>query len=250
MRKKLLIILGVVLLVPVLAIAALFAIREPPDGPRVVAAPDVVGVEAGGGYAWIIRTAQGAVLVDAGLDASGVAILAGLANEGVPPGQVRAILLTHGHPDHYGAATLFPQAMVHAGAADIPMMRGDKTHYATFGRIIGAVLPLPPAPRTIAPLNGGERLDIDGASFSVVATPGHSPGSVMYLYKNVLFSGDSLMRKKDGVAIPPSLFSEDASRNRASLRALEPLAFDIIADGHAGVTTNAKQKLTRFLSGS
>jgi hydroxyacylglutathione hydrolase len=129
------------------------------------------------------------------------------------------------------------------------MIRGDRTHYATFGNIIGSVLPLPPAPRTIAPLNGDQRLDIDGAPFRVVFTPGHSPGSVMYLYKNVLFSGDSLMRKKDGVAIVPSLFSEDASRNRASLRALEPLAFDIIADGHAGVATNAKQRLTRFLSG-
>ena len=72
----------------------------------------------------------------------------------------------------------------------------------------------------------------------------------MYLYKNILFSGDSLARKKDGVAIAPSLFSEDARLNRASLQALDALAFDIIADGHAGVTTNAKQKLTRFLRGS
>jgi hydroxyacylglutathione hydrolase len=250
MRKKLLIVLAVVVLIPVLAIAALFATREPPDGPRVVAAQDVVGVEAGGAYAWVVRTAHGAVLVDAGLDASGTAILAELARQGVATGAVRAILITHGHPDHYAAAVVFPPAVVHAGAADIPMMRGDKTHYATFGRIISAVLPLPPAPRSLTPVHGGERLDIDGASFSVVATPGHSPGSVMYLYNNVLFTGDSLMRKKDGVAIAPSLFSEDAARNRASLQALEPLAFDVIADGHAGVTTSAKQKLTRFLSGS
>lgn len=250
MRKKLLIVLGVVVLVPALAIAALFAIREPPDGPRVVAAPDVVGVEAGGAYAWVVRTAHGAVLVDAGLDASGTAILAELGRQRVATGDVRAILITHGHPDHYAAAVLFPQAVVHAGSADIPMMRGDKTHYATFGRIISAVLPLPPAPRALTPVNGGERLDIDGATFSVVATPGHSPGSVMYLYGNVLFTGDSLMRKKDSVAIAPSLFSEDAERNRASLRALEPLAFDIMADGHAGVTKDAKQKLTRFLSGT
>ena len=150
MRKKLLIILGVLLLVPVLAIAALFAIREPPDGPRVVAAPDVVGVEAGGAYAWIIRTGKGAVLVDAGLDASGAAILAELTRDGVRPDQVTAVLLTHGHPDHFGAAALFPDSMVHAGAADIAMMRGDTKHYATFGKIIGSVLPLPPAPATIA----------------------------------------------------------------------------------------------------
>ena len=58
---------------------------------------------------------------------------------------------------------------------------------------------------TITALRGGEQLEFDGASFKVIATPGHSPGSVMYLYKDVLFTGDSLMRKKDGVAIVPSL---------------------------------------------
>jgi glyoxylase-like metal-dependent hydrolase (beta-lactamase superfamily II) len=66
----------------------------------------------------------------------------------------------------------------------------------------------------------------------------------------VLFTGDSLMRKNDGVAIVPSLFSEDAAKNRASLSALEPLTFDKIADGHAGVASGAKQKLSRFLAGS
>jgi glyoxylase-like metal-dependent hydrolase (beta-lactamase superfamily II) len=66
----------------------------------------------------------------------------------------------------------------------------------------------------------------------------------------VLFTGDSLMRKKDGVTIVPSFFSEDAGRNRASLRALESLTFDTIADGHAGVASGAREKLARFLAGS
>jgi hydroxyacylglutathione hydrolase len=249
MRRKIIIALACIVLVPVFGVAALFATREPPDGPRVEAAPGVVGVEAGGAYAWIVRTPRGAVLVDAGLDASGAAILAELKAESVTPEEVQAILVTHGHPDHYAAATLFPKAAVRVGAADVPMMSGDKTHYATFGKIIGSVLPLPPSPRAITPLQGGEQIEIDGASFTVIATPGHSPGSVMYLYKDVLFTGDSLMRKKDGVTIAPALFSEDASKNRASLRALDPLTFDKIADGHAGVTTGAKEKLTRFLAG-
>ena len=111
-------------------------------------------------------------------------------------------------------------------------------------------MPLPPAPLAITAVRGDEQLEFDGASFKVIATPGHSPGSVMYLYKDVLFTGDSLMRKNDGVAIVPALFSEDAGRNRDSLRALEPLTFDKIADGHAGVAFGAKQKLARLLAGS
>ena len=248
MKKRILIALACVLLVPLVAFAALFAIREPPDGPRVDVVPGVVGVEAGGAYAWIVRTPHGAVVVDAGLDATGAAILAELEAQGVAPAQVHAVLVTHGHPDHYAAARLFDRSTVVVGSADVAMMRGDKTHYSTFGRIVGAVLPLPPAPGNVTEVRGDERLEFDGASFKVIATPGHSPGSVMYLYKNVLFTGDSLMRKNDGVAVVPGLFSADAARNRTSLRALQPLGFDRIADGHAGVTSDAKAKLARFLA--
>jgi hydroxyacylglutathione hydrolase len=248
MKKKLAIVGGCLLLVPVVAIGSLFAMREPPDGPRVEAAPGVIGVEAGGAYAWIVRTTTGAVLIDAGLDASGTAILAELKSAGVEPARVHAVLVTHGHPDHYAAAALFPKATVAVGSGDLAMLRGDTTHYSTFGKIMAAVLPLPSAPQVVTALRGGEQLEFDGAGFQVIATPGHSPGSVMFLYGTILFTGDSLMRKKDGLTIAPSLFSEDAAKNRASLRALEPLAFTIVADGHAGVARDARSKLSRLLS--
>ena len=249
MKKKILIGLGLLVLIPIAAVVALFATREPPDGPRVQVEPGIVGVEAGGAYAWIVRTPHGAVLVDSGLDASGAAILGELKSQGVEPGQVQAVLLTHGHPDHYAAATLFPKAEVCGGADDIAMMHGDGRHYSTFGKVMSAVMPLPKGPDAVTPLRGGEHLEVDGARFTVIATPGHSPGSVMYLYKDVLFTGDSLMRKGDGVTIAPSLFSEDSVENRRSLKRLEPLSFDKIADGHAGVTLNARVKLARFLAG-
>jgi glyoxylase-like metal-dependent hydrolase (beta-lactamase superfamily II) len=248
LMKRIAIAAGCVLLVPVLAIGALFAMREPPDGPRIDAAPGVVGIEAGGAYSWIVRTAHGAVLVDAGLDAKGAALLAELKSQGVDPDHVLAVLITHGHPDHYAAAPLFRKAIIAAGSGDLGMIRGDTTHYATFGKFMAAIMPLPPAPQVISALRGGEHLEFDEVQFRVVATPGHSPGSVMFLYKTVLFTGDSLMRKGDGVAVAPSLFSEDAAKNRDSLRALEPLAFDTIADGHAGVTRDAREKLVKLLS--
>jgi hydroxyacylglutathione hydrolase len=250
MKRKMLMVLAVVVALPVFAVVALFAMRETPDGPRVQAGPGVVGVEAGGAYAWIVRTPHGAVLVDAGLDARGTAILAELTSEGVELGQVQAVLITHGHPDHYAAAGLFPKARVMVGAGDLAMIRGDKAHYAPFGKAVSALMTLPPGPAAMTELFGDEQLEFDGARFRVVATPGHSPGSVMYLYNDVLFTGDSLLRKKDGVAIAPSLMSEDPERNRASLRAIEPLAFERTADGHAGVTFDAKRKLARFLAGS
>src|SRR5437868_4287946 len=159
--KRILIAAGCLLLVPVLGIVALFMIRDPPDGPRVEAAPGVVGVEAGGAYAWIVRTAHGAVLVDAGLDPTGAAILAELKAEGVAPSQVAAVLLTHGHPDHYAAARLFDKATVVAGSGDLAMIRGDMTHYSPFGKVMGAILPMPLAPRLVSGVRGDEQLEFD-----------------------------------------------------------------------------------------
>ena len=78
------------------------------------------------------------MLVDAGLDADGTAILAELSAQHLGPRDVRAVLLTHGHPDHFAAAHRFEAATVVVGADDVAMVRGDRTHYAPFGRIIGA----------------------------------------------------------------------------------------------------------------
>jgi glyoxylase-like metal-dependent hydrolase (beta-lactamase superfamily II) len=241
-------VVAVLVLLPILGFAVLFATREPPDGPRVPAGAGVTGVEAGGAYAWIVRTATGVVLVDAGLDAGGTAILAELSAQHLGQRDVRAILLTHGHPDHYAAARRFEAATVFVGADDVAMVRGDTTHYAPFGRIMGALLPLPPAPSALTPIRGGQTLTVDGSTFMTIALPGHTPGSTVYLAGRTLFTGDSLMRKGDGVTTVSWLFSEDATRNRAGLHGLEGLDFDTIADGHAGLVKDAKAKLMAYLA--
>jgi hydroxyacylglutathione hydrolase len=245
--KRLAIVLVCLLAVPVALFGYLFATREPPDGPRIDAGADIVGVETGGAYAWIVKSQHGAVLIDAGMDASGAAILAELRAQGLSAGDVRAVLITHGHPDHVAAVTRFPAATVFVGAADAAMVRGDRSHYAPFGRIVGALLPVPPAPRAMTELRGGEALEFDGIHFTAVATPGHSPGSMMYLHGPMLFTGDSLMRKGDGLTTVGWLFSEDPARNLAALPALRELPFDSIADGHAGVARDADRRLSRLL---
>jgi glyoxylase-like metal-dependent hydrolase (beta-lactamase superfamily II) len=94
---------------------------------------------------------------------------------------------------------VFERAEIVAGSEDLAMMRGDGTHYSAFGKVMSAVIAMPVAPGNVKGLSGNEVLELDGARFTVIATPGHSPGSVMYLYNDVLFTGDSLMRKGDGV---------------------------------------------------
>src|SRR5258708_28308001 len=63
------------------------------------------------------------VLVDAGYDKAGKAILDELARRHLTPDAVAAILLTHSHPDHISGLNLFPNAEVMALESDLPLLK-------------------------------------------------------------------------------------------------------------------------------
>src|SRR5258708_19252102 len=64
------------------------------------------------------------VLVDAGYDKAGKAILDELARRHLTPDAVAAILLTHSHPDHISGLDLFPNAEVMALESELPLLEG------------------------------------------------------------------------------------------------------------------------------
>jgi glyoxylase-like metal-dependent hydrolase (beta-lactamase superfamily II) len=218
-----------------------------PGAARIEVAPELVGVRAGQSYAWVLKTASGAVVVDTGSEVGGEALLAELRKQGVGPEQVHTVLLTHGHKDHWGGAHLFPQARVLVGAEDIPVIQGTRKLRSPVARLTGPLMPTPPVPAKLEALTVGEPLVLDGESLRVFATPGHTPGSVMFLWRDVLLSGDSLVGSGGGVKPSPGAFSEDRALNVTSLRALVDVPFTRVADGHTGLTENARQKLREFL---
>lgn len=214
---------------------------------RIEAAPEVVGVHDGQSYAWILRTKNGAVLVDTGADVSGKVLLQELAAQGLGLRDVHTVLLTHAHKDHWGAAHLFPQARVLVGPGDEDVLAGVVKLHAPAVRLYSRLVPDPPLPARREELRDGQVLELDGERVQVVHVPGHTPGSVAYLWKDLLFTGDALMRRRNGVGPAPSLLNEDTARARESLRALLELPFTRAADGHTGLTENAKQKLREAL---
>jgi hydroxyacylglutathione hydrolase len=220
------------------------------QAPRIDVEPVATGVLAGFSYSWIVKTPHGAFLIDAGPDAKAEEILTELKLQGVAPEAVHTILLTHGHEDHWGGAVAFPNAKVIAGPGDASLVRGEReTRPAPVVFLMHQfVAPRPPMPAKLEELAGDAKLDLDGVAVQVLSVPGHTKGSLAFLVGDVLFTGDSLMARPDhSLDLGPRRFCEDAAQNRVSMERLRQIEFSRIADGHAGLTVDAKVRTEKFL---
>ncbi len=148
------------------------------------------------GHTGVIATAAipcdgGVVLVDPGPTSCLPALTSGLAAHGYGLGDVKALLLTHIHLDHAGAAGTLAQAWpglpvyVHAiGARHLVhpeklLASATRLYGADMDRLWGAFLAVPEG--AIRPLDGGESLAIGDRTFDVIYTPGHASHHVSYL---------------------------------------------------------------------
>jgi hydroxyacylglutathione hydrolase len=172
------------------------------DGQQI--APGVVVVKDSFVSVFVLDAGPGKVaLVDAGNDKEGKAILAALAKRSLTPASVGAIFLTHGHPDHIAGCKVFPGAEVYAMKADLPLI-GD-------------------AVKVTHPLTDGDVVEVaPELRVEAFAVPGHTPGSVVYFARGVLFFGDSAGASKQGKVMKAvRMFSTDSAQNVASLKVLE-----------------------------
>jgi glyoxylase-like metal-dependent hydrolase (beta-lactamase superfamily II) len=221
--KRVLKIIGVLLLLVIIAFGAFFWSAfggnaelvdgaELPGGARVVK-DGFVGV-------FVIPTGEKTVaLIDAGNDASGAAIMAELKRRGSSPDDVKAIFLTHGHPDHMAACHLFPHAEIMALAADVALAAGTERGKGFLPSKMD--IPVEKRCKVTHELSDGETVGVGSLNVKVYATPGHTGGSASYLAGEVLYLGDNARIASDGsIKAAPGAFSDDAMQNRNSLVAL------------------------------
>ena len=136
-------------------------------------------------------------LIDTGVAATAPLVLDYIKGLGRSPEEISLILLTHGHPDHIGGCaplrkfTAAPVA-VHSTdrrwVEDVELQCRERPLPNLFELVPEGV----PVDRE---LTDGESITWEeGKTIRVIATPGHSPGSVSFFFgeEGALFSGDAI----------------------------------------------------------
>ena len=138
--------------------------------------------------------------------------------------KLEAILLTHGHFDHIKAVDgLYEhyRCPVYLHEADEVIAR-DKLSGYEFGLVAYVSCP------TI-PLKEG-RMKIGPFEFETIFTPGHTEGSVIFVFDECIFTGDTLFRGSVGRT---DLFSGDERKLKQSLNIFKSFNKDYyIYPGH------------------
>lgn len=145
--------------------------------------------------------------------------------------ELSAIALTHGHFDHVGAVR------------DLAAETGCRVYLS------GDELSLPPAitaGRLYCTDLYTDRFTAAGIPFTVLKTPGHTPGSVCLRTGSLLFSGDTLFAGSCGRTDLPG---GDPADMRASLKLLAAIPENLtVYPGHGEATTlDAEKRYNPYL---
>ena len=151
---------------------------------------------------------------------------------------IQTIINTHGHLDHVAgneALREATEASLYIGREDGPMLADGNLNLSV---LVGMTLsPLEPD----VLLDDGDTLRVGQLEFTVLNTPGHTPGGICLYGKGVLFTGDTLFAGSIGRTDLPR------GNHQALLTSIKEKLFDLPPDtrvypGHGPSSTMEMEK--------
>ena len=202
-------------------------------------------------------------LVDAGMPGEEKNVIDCIDKIGRSLDELGHILITHAHMDHMGSLAALKKvsgAKVVASRVEVDYIKGAKKTW-TMGREGFAgkffkgmlffmetfVFDYEPTDVDI-PCQGGEIIESFGG-IQVIASPGHSPGSMSYYLKNksVLITGDALSGAPT-LRIPPRFGCADYREALQSIKTFAELDFELCLFGHGKPLTDKASLAVRELA--
>jgi glyoxylase-like metal-dependent hydrolase (beta-lactamase superfamily II) len=210
----------------------------------------------------LVADDDGVLLIDAGFPGNRDDVLSSLRQLGFGVADLRAILLTHAHIDHFGSAIWFAAEHgipVYCHAAEVGHSKREYLEQAS-PLAVAAHAWQPKWLRwsvaimrkgafthdgipTTAALTDDVAARLPGTP-KAVPTPGHTGGHCSFLVDGVLVSGDALVTDhpvapRRGPQLLPSVFNHDEDACRRSLDTLAALDTGVLLPGHGPVWRGA-----------
>jgi len=124
---------------------------------------------------WALTSSRGIILIDTLYDyASDEAIVGGLKKLGLDPAAVKYVIVSHGHLDHVGGAKLMQDrfgSRIVMGGPDWDMIEHQVNRFPN-GK-----------PKRDIVATDGQKVTLGEGSVTLVATPGHTPGTLSMIFQ-------------------------------------------------------------------
>jgi glyoxylase-like metal-dependent hydrolase (beta-lactamase superfamily II) len=198
-------------------------------------------------HAHLLVQGDAMVLIDIGYEANASELASDLRAAGFDPAKVRAVIVTHAHSDHAGAAHWF-QEQFHvpliAGAGDEAMLKAGANEPLCPTGFLGSLRhgqdQAGTYQSTTADTLLAEPLDLKattGVDAKVVPLPGHTKGSLVVIAGDLVFVGDLFRGSLIGSGAATHLYMCDLEGNKRDvaklLNELAPSA-KLFLPGHFG----------------
>ncbi len=126
---------------------------------------------------WILKTSEGSILIDSMWDNHDAQlIIDGMKKLYLNPDEIKYIIITHGHGDHYGGAQFIKDNY----KAKIAMSETDHNFMNTVNS--GANGPRSPKCSVDILIEDGQKIQLGDTTVTIVETPGHTPGCISLIF--------------------------------------------------------------------
>ena len=120
--------------------------------------------------AWAVTTSEGIIILDALFEYSvEEEIVNGLRKLGLDPAEIKYVIISHAHGDHYAGAPYLQDrlnARILLGGPDWDYLANQRN---------------PNKPRRDIAVTDGQKLTLGDTTITMYLTPGHTPGTISYL---------------------------------------------------------------------